>query len=263
MITRLTLFFVTTFAASACGLGDIGSGSSDAQRIVVSVAVSLSDALRRASDEFERTTGVTVDLNVGGSDTLATQLLAGATGDLFVSADTRQMDRVEAGGRIITSTRVDLFSNQLVVVSSVDLAGYVSGIRDLESLRVRRIAMGDPESVPAGVYAQEFLKSVGIWDTVRSKVVPTRSVRAALAAVEAGNADVGVVYQTDVALAENVSIAFVVPVEQGPRIRYVAAVAAGAPHESTAKQLLNFLRATRARRIFEDAGFIALGGATP
>ncbi len=263
MIARLALLFVTTFTVSACGLGGTRSGSSDSPRILVSVAVSLSDALRRAADEFERTTGVAVDLNVGGSDTLATQLLAGASGDLFVSADTRQMDRVEAGGRIITSTRVDLFSNQLVVVSDVDLAGYVSGIRDLEGSRVRRIAMGDPESVPAGVYAQKFLKSVGVWDTVRFKVVPTRSVRAALAAVEAGNADVGVVYQTDVALAENVAIAFVIPVEQGPRIRYVAAVTAGAPHESAAKQLLNFLRASRARRIFEDAGFIALRGGPP
>ena len=261
MITFRTLLFVTILAVSACGLGD--TASRDVPRMVVSVAVSLSDALRTAADEFERTTDVTVDLNVGASDTLATQLLAGASVDLFFSADSRQMDRVEAGGRVVTSTRVDLLSNQLVVVSHVDLAGRVSGITDLEHSRVGRIAMGDPDSVPAGVYAREFLESVGMWDTVRSKVVPTRGVRAALAAVEAGNADVGVVYRTDVALAENVAIAFVIPIDQGPQIRYVAAVTAGAPHEAAARQLLTFLRAGRAQRIFEDAGFIALGGAPP
>ena len=262
MIVCRALLFVTIVAVSACGLGG-DTVSRDVPRVVVSVAVSLSDALRRVADEFERTTDVTVVLNVGGSDTLATQLLAGASVDLFFSADTRQMDRVEAGGMVVTPTRVDLLSNQLVIVSHVDHAGHVSGITDLERSRVRRIAMGDPDSVPAGVYAREFLESVGIWDAVRSKVVPTRNVRAALAAVESGNADVGFVYRTDVALVESVAIAFVIPVDQGPQIRYVAAVTVDAPQDAVARQLLTFLRAGRARRIFEDAGFIGLGGASP
>lgn len=261
MVTCRVLVFVTILAVSACGLDR--SVSSEVPRVVVSVAVSLSEALGRAADEFERTTDVTIVLNVGGSDTLATQLLAGASVDLFVSADTRQMDRVEAGGGIVTPTRVDLLSNQLVVVSHLDRGGLVSRITDLERSRVRRIAMGDPDSVPAGVYAREYLESEGIWDAVRSKVVPTRNVRAALAAVEAGNADVGLVYRTDVTLSKSVGIAFVVPVDQGPQIRYVAAVTAAAPQNARARQLLTFLRTGPAQRIFEDAGFIALGGASP
>ena len=261
MVTYRAFSFVTILATSACSLGD--TASRDVPRVVVSAAVSLSDALRRAVDEFEQTTDVTVVLNVGGSDTLATQLLAGASVDLFFSADTRQMDRVEAGGRIVSSTRVDLLSNQLVIVSHVDPAGHVSAITDLERPRVRRIAMGDPDSVPAGVYAREFLESVGIWEAVRSKVVPTRGVRAALAAVEAGNADVGFVYRTDVVLAERVRIALAIPVDQGPPIRYVAAVTTEAPRGAAAQQLLTFLRGGHARRIFEDAGFIALGSAPP
>ena len=258
MVAWRALLSLMILVVSACGRAD--SVSSGAPPVVVSTAVSLSDALRRAADEFERSADVTIVLNVGGSDTLATQLLAGASVDLFVSADTRQMDRVEAGGRIDSSTRVDLFSNQLVVVSHVDRAGRVTGVTDLEGSPVRRIAMGDPDSVPAGVYAREFLESAGIWDSVRSKMVPTRNVRAALAAVEAGNADVGFVYRTDVALAESVEIAFVIPVDRGPQIRYVAAVTAEALQEAAARRLLTFLREGRARRIFEDAGFIALGG---
>lgn len=261
MVAWLAVLFVPILAVSGCRPGD--TVSSEVPRVLVSVAVSLSHALREAADEFERTTDVTVVLNAGGSDTLATQLLAGAGVDLFFSADTRQMDRVEAGGRVVAETRVDLLSNQLVVVTHVDRAGEVSRVTDLERSQVGRIAMGDPDSVPAGVYARGFLESVGIWGAVRSKVVPTRNVRAALAAVEAGNADVGFVYRTDVTLVERVGIAFVIPIDQGPQIRYVAAVTADAPHETEARQLLSFLRSGRARRIFENAGFIALTGTQP
>jgi len=261
MVACRTVLFVTILAVLSCGPGD--TVSNEVSPVVVSVAVSLSGALRKAADEFERATDVTVVLNAGGSDTLATQLLAGARVDLFFSADTRQMDRVVAGGRVVTKTRVDLLSNQLVVVSHIDRVGKVSGVTDLGSSQVRRIAIGDPDSVPAGVYAREFLESVGIWDAVRSKVVPTRNVRAALAAVEAGNADVGFVYRTDVTLADRVGITFVIPVDQGPQIRYVAAVTSDAPHEAAARQLLQFLRSGRARRIFEEAGFIALPGTPP
>jgi molybdate transport system substrate-binding protein len=261
MVACRAFLFVTILAVSACGGG--GTASSDVPRLVVSVAVSLSDALRRAADEFEQATDVVIVLNAGGSDTLATQLLAGASVDLFFSADTRQMDRVEAVGGIVALTRVDLLSNQLVAVSHIDRVGLVSGVTALERSGVRWIAMGDPDSVPAGVYAREFLVSMGIWDVVRSKVMPTRNVRAVIAAVEAGNADVGFVYRTDVALAEGVGIAFVIPVDQGPQIRYVAAVATEAPHAVAARQFLDFLRTGRARRIFEDAGFIGLGGVLP
>ena len=123
--------------------------------------------------------------------------------------------------------------------------------------------MGDPDAVPAGVYARQFLQSVGLWSAVRTKVVPTRNVRAVIAAVEAGNADVGFVYRTDLALAESLELAFAIPVDEGPQIRYVAAVAAAAPNESGARQLLAFLRGDIARRIFEDAGFITLGVTSP
>jgi len=260
MASCRALLCVAIFALSACSDGE--TVSREVPRVVVSAAVSLANALRQALDEFERINDATVVLNVAGSDTLATQLLAGASVDLFFSADTRQMDRVEASGGILAPTRVDLLSNQLVVVSHVD-DEHVLEITDLAHPRVRRIAMGDPDAVPAGVYAREFLQSIGIWDAVRSRIVPTRNVRAVLAAVEAGNADIGFVYRTDVTLAENVEMAFAIPVDQGPEIRYVAAVTSDAPHEAAARQLLIFLGGGRARRIFEGEGFIALGATSP
>ena len=138
-----------------------------------------------------------------------------------------------------------------------------SGIGDLAESNIRRFAMGDPDAVPAGVYARQLLQVNGLWNATRDKVVPMRNVRAVLAAVEAGNADAGFVYRTDVRLAENIKIAVAIPVSKGPEILYVAAVTANGPNESGARQLLDFLRSEAATQIFEDYGFIALNGGLP
>ena len=259
--SRLALV-LAVFAPLACGLAGNGhEDAGEAERLVVSAAVSVSEALRAVSGEYARVSGVEVVVNAAGSDTLATQLIAGARADLFLSADDRQMDRAEAAGRILSSTRADLLTNQLVVAVPTDQTRPASSVEDLAKPWVRRFAMGDPDAVPAGVYAQQYLQSVGLWDTVRSKVVPTRDVRAVLAAVEAGNVDAGFVYRTDLIGAKWVSVAFAVPVDQGPRIRYPIAVLTDAPNTVAARRFLGFLRGPEARGIFEEAGFIVVGGA--
>ena len=241
-------------------LGGCGRAQSPTTEVVVSAAISISEAMKHVAFEFEEASGMTVALNVGGSDTLATQLIAGASVDLFVSADLRQMNRVEVDGGILTATKVNLLSNQLVLVTHGDNPREFSGIGDLAESNIRRVAMGDPDAVPAGVYARQFLQVSGLWNAIRDKVVPTRNVRAVLAAVEAGNADTGFVYRTDVGLAENLEIAVAVPVDEGPEILYVAAATTNALNESGARQLLDFLRSEAAAQIFEDYGFIALHG---
>lgn len=257
--SRISLL-VVCLGLGAC---DPSPSGNDAERLVVSAAVSVSDALRTVADAYTRVSRVDVLINIAGSDTLATQLIAGARADLFLSADYRQMDRAEEAGRILTSTRVDLLTNQLVAVVPTDRTHTASGIDDLlQAPWVRYVAMGDPDAVPAGVYAQRYLRSVGLWDAVQSKVVPTRDVRAALAAVEAGNADVGVIYRTDLAMARMVRVAFAVPVHEGPRIRYPVAVVADGRNEVAARRFLSFLRRSEARRIFEEAGFIVVGEAS-
>ena len=253
------LLLVACLSLGACDSNPSGTG---AEQLVVSAAVSVSDALRTVADAYTRVSRVDVLLNVAGSDTLATQLIAGARADLFLSADDRQMDRAEKAGRIQTSTRFDLLTNQLVVVVSTDRAHSASGLDDLlQAPWVRYVAIGDPDAVPAGVYAQRYLRSAGLWDGIESKVVPTRDVRAVLAAVEAGNADVGVIYRTDLAVATAVRVAFAVPVQEGPRIRYPVAVVADGGNEAAARQFLSFLRQSEAQGLFEEAGFIMTGEA--
>lgn len=259
MCARQFLLSTALLAITACG---DGKHSDPKEALLVSAAVSLSDALSVVATEYERASGISVVLNLAGSDTLATQLAAGAPADVFVSADRRQMDRIENDGLVVAATRVDLLANQLVVVVPSTRAEPVTKPDDLRSSRIRRIAMGDPDSVPAGVYAKQYLEAAGLWEDIRSKVLPTRDVRAALAVVAAGNADAGIVYRTDVVRASGVSVAFDVPVDRGPPIRYPAAATVGA-REAAATEFLAFLSGDVARVAFEDAGFIPLSPGRP
>lgn len=259
MSQKLIGFVVALLALGACGVSTDGHSSPP---IRVSAAISVSASLRVVSDNYERLNGTAIVLNVGGSDTLATQILAGANVDVFFSADDRQMERVMADGGILAPTRFDLLANQLAVVAPLDQPISVLSIKDLQLPWVRRIAMGDPDGVPAGVYAKRYLESVRLWEAVRSKVIPTRNVRAALAAVEAGNADLAFVYRTDLNFAERVGLAFAIPVDAGPQIRYPIAVTADAINEMAARRFLAYLRGAEARRVFEAAGFIVLGSSS-
>jgi molybdate transport system substrate-binding protein len=226
--------------------------------VLVSAAASLTEVMQRIAAPYQARTGVRVVLNFGASNTLARQVEAGAPVDLFISADEAQMDAVRA--RIVTATRVDLLSNQLAVAVPEDRPRAIRSARDLTDPAVRRIAIGDPAAVPAGVYARQYLQRAGVWPLIQPKVIPAGSVRLALAAVENGAADAAIVYRTDIASARRARLAFVVPEADAPRIVYPAAVVRAAPHEQAAKQLLAFLRGPEAAGAFRAAGFIPLSG---
>ena len=256
MIARLLTSIAGTLLIAGCA-GSRPDVADD--HLLVSAAVSLSGPLEVVAADFEQVTGTRVDLNLAGSDTLATQLIAGAEADLFLSADERQMARVEASGLVEVGTRTDLFSNQLVVIVPPDGLATVSGPASLSTARIRRIALGDPDSVPAGVYAKGYLQSSGLWAGVRPKVVPLRNVRAVLAAVEAGNVDAGFVYRTDLGLAGGATMAFAVP-RARVAIRYPGAVLSNRRRSPMAHRFLAFLQEPDARRVFETFNFIVASG---
>jgi len=169
-----------------------------------------------------------------GSNSIARQIESGAPGDVFVSADEAQMDRVAAF--IVPATRRDIVSNQLVI----------AGVRDL--LRAERIALADPRAVPAGVYARQYLERIGLWRRIEKKIIPTENVRAALAAVKAGNADAAIVYRTDDPRG--------LVIDDGPKIAYPAAVLRDSKAPREAKRFVDFLRGSEAKAIFTKYGFI-------
>ena len=245
--------------------GVVGLGARQASRgttVLVSAAVSLTEVLQTIARAYERgilERGERIVLNLAGSNTLARQIAEGAPVDLFISADAAQMDRVEQAGRILAGSRVDLLSNQLVVIVPDDRARLFRSPRDLLAPEIGRIAVGDPAAVPAGVYAKQYLEAQGLWPQVRAKIVPTMSVRGALSAVEAGNADAGIVYRTDAATATRAIVALAVPVEDGPSIQYPAAVMVDAPNQVGARRFLAHLQGPDAAAVFERAGFIVRG----
>ena len=247
--------------AAVAGCGRAGGGddaSAEPPTLLVSAAASLSEAIGAVADRFEQEHGVRILLNVAGSQVLASQIIEGAPVDVFISADVLQMERAAAAGRIDAARRVDLLSNQLVVVVPSDRIGTVEEPRDLVDPSMERIALGDPEAAPAGVYARQYLESVGLWDALAGRIVPASSVRAALRAVEAGTVDAGIVYRTDIRASGGAAIAFVVPFEDGPAIVYPAAVAVDAPNPAAAARFLAYLQDDAARRRFDAAGFIGL-----
>ena len=228
------------------------------EEVLVSAATSLTEVMQRLAAVYQARTGTRVTLNFGASNTLARQIAAGAPVDLFISADEAQMNAV--GAQIASDTRIDLLSNQLAVAVPADRSVAIASARDLADPAIRRIALGDPAAVPAGVYAKRYLERAGVWARIAPKVIPAGSVRLALAAVENGAADAAIVYRTDVAAARGARLAFVVPAGDAPRIVYPAAVVRSAPHTQEAKQLLAFLRRGEAAGIFRAAGFIPLAG---
>jgi molybdate transport system substrate-binding protein len=191
---------------------------------------------------------------MGPSNTLARQIAAGARVDVFISADAAQMNLVKA--HVDSSSRVDLLSNQLAIAVPAARPRRFSSARELADPAVRRIALGDPAAVPAGVYAKAYLERLGVWAAVEPKVVPTGSVRLALAAVENGAADAAIVYKTDIAAVRHVREAFVVPALEGPRIVYPAAVVRAGPNQDGGRRFLRFLRSAEATDVFERAGFL-------
>jgi molybdate transport system substrate-binding protein len=223
--------------------------------ITVSAAISLTDALTAVAEEYGRRGLGSVRFNFGASNVLARQIAAGAPVDLFVSADEAQMDVVAAAGMLKEGSRVPIAGNQLAVVVPNDRPRTFRSIRDLADPAIKRIAMGDPEGVPAGVYAKQYLEKEGEWDAVKARIVPAGSVRAALSAVESGAADAAIVYRTDARLALHATVAWVVPADRGPRIVYPAAIVrtTASPHE--AARFLDFVRGAAAARILERFGF--------
>ena len=164
------------------------------------------------------------------------------------------MDALAKRGLIVASTRVSVLSNTLVVVVPKD--GGMTIASPTQLLNVRSVALAEPSSVPAGVYARMWLQRIGLWERIQPKVIPTDNVRAALAAVESGNVDAAIVYKTDTRIAKRTRVAFEVPRAQGPAISYPFAMLRDAGNRKAALRLLAHLKSKAAMNVFAKHGFI-------
>jgi molybdate transport system substrate-binding protein len=227
--------------------------------VTVFAAASLREAMTEAGTEFTRRTGSPVAYNFAGSNDLAHQIAAAPRGDVFLSASERWMDEVERAGRVVPGSRRDLLSNVLVVVAHREAEIAVAEPCALVAAPFAHLAMGDPDAVPAGTYARDWMRSVPcggatLWDGVRERVAPAPDVRAALGLVLADPKVIGMVYRTDQrAYADRTKVLH--EVRGGPPIRYVVARVAGGPAPAEGEALAAFLAGPEAAAIFARHGF--------
>jgi molybdate transport system substrate-binding protein len=224
----------------------------------VFAAASLVDSLKQIGSDYTRQTGQKVVFNFGASSMLARQIEEGAPADVFFSADEAKMNSLEKKGLILPGTRKSRLSNSLVIVVAADSSLRIASATNLAGTSVKRIALADTKTVPAGIYAREYLQTLQLWAAIEPKVVPTDNVRAALAAVESGNVDAGIIYKTDVAISKNIKVACEIPRAEGPVISYPVAVMRQSSQVEAAIAFIGYLETEKAAKVFEHYGFIVL-----
>ncbi len=225
------------------------------KELAVYAAASLKDALAELNAIFEREEHAEILLNAGSSGTLSVQIEQGGSCDVFFSAGEKEMDRLAGQGLVDQASRRSLLSNQLVIVVPRG-SGSFREPADLKGQALQHLSLANVDSVPAGRYAKEWLEQAGLWAHVEPKVLPAVDVRAALAQVEFGGAQAGIVYRTDAAIARELEIAYAVPLEEGPKISYPLALMQGRPQAELARRYLEFLASERAREVFARYGFL-------
>jgi molybdate transport system substrate-binding protein len=196
--TLLTLIISIQLAA--------GCGSADHEEVVVFAAASLQDVITEIGGQYTRKHDTEVVFNFAGSNVLAQQIAASPKADVFLSANQDWMDFLEKSGAIVPESRVSFLSNRLVVIGNINNPWEVESPQDLCQLDLKYLALGNPDAVPAGRYAREWLQSEQcgnhtIWDELEPHISPAPDVRAALGMVEADPGIIGIVYQTDAAMS--------------------------------------------------------------
>lgn len=225
----------------------------------VSAAASLTDAIKAVNALYmQKHSNITIVANFASSGTLQKQIEQGAPVDVFISAAAKQMDVLQAGVLILDETRQDLLNNKVVLVVPSDSTLTFSDFADLTSDSVKQIAIGDPESVPAGTYGKQALDLLGIYEQIKSKLILCSTVRQVLSYVEAGNVDAGIVFSTDAAISSSVKIAADAPAEVNNKIVYPVAIIKASLNVDAAKAYIDFLMSDEAKVIFEQYGFVVV-----
>ncbi len=253
MPSRLSL---AALAAALC----LGAAPVAAAEVVVFAAASMKTALDDFAAKWMDETGHSVTVSYAGSNALARQIIEGAPADIFLSAAVEWMDEVEKAGLLAEGTRTDLFGNSLVLVAHGNDAPPVAigpGLDLAGMLGEEKLAMALVEAVPAGRYGKAALVSLGLWERVAPSVAQADNVRAALALVSIGEAPFGVVYATDAAADDNVSVVGVFPEGSHPPIVYPGALLADAGDEAD-RAFFAALRSPEAKAAFAAQGFAVL-----
>lgn len=247
---------------AGCGGSEHAVGSAGAQTeqtasktVTVFAAKSMTDCLDELIAAYEaQHADVAITVNYAGSGDLQSQIENGAPCDLFLSAAQTQMDALCEEGLMADETRRDLLTNEAVLVTPKE-ASAVTSFEDLALHSVEQVAIGNPDSVPVGQYAEEILTTLGIWDIVYDKAVLGSDVRQVLAWCETGEVDAGIVYATDAAVTDDVTVVCAAPEGSCAPVVYPVALTADGADNEAAQDVLTFLQSDAAAEVFEAYGF--------
>jgi molybdate transport system substrate-binding protein len=224
--------------------------------ILVAAAASLQKSLQEITPLYTKANPrQTVNYNFAASGALQQQIEQGAPVDVFISAADKQMNALQAKGLLVTATQTELLTNQLVLVVSKRSSVSLTNFQQLIKPEVKRISIGEPRSVPAGQYATEVLKNLGILEQVKSKFVLGNNVRSVLTAVETGDVDAGIVYITDAKSSDKITIVATADEKLHSQIRYSIAVLKSSKSLAGARQYVEFLQSKSAKAVFRKYGF--------
>lgn len=257
LLATLTLTSLSGASASlayAAQAGDAG----DKAELTVSAAASLTNAFTTLARQFEqRHPGVTVRTNFGASNPLLRQIEAGAPVDVFASADQETMDKAQQGGLLLPETRVDFIANTLVIIVPQGAKVRPSTAKGLRHAGIKRIGIGNPDSVPAGRYARDVLIKAEEWEALAPKYVVGQSVRQVLDYVARGEVDAGLVYGSD-AVAGKDKVQVMGALSGHKPILYPLAVLGKSAHPELARQFSDFVRSAEGQARLKEQGFSPL-----
>jgi molybdate transport system substrate-binding protein len=227
--------------------------------LIVSAAASLKGAMTEIQELYiKENPNVEISISFGGSGSLQQQIEQGAPVDVFVSAATKNMNALKDQGLLINSTITDLLKNTLVLITASDSSLNLSDFTEATDSVVKALALGEPETVPAGKYAEQVFTFYNMLDAVKERAVYAKDVTEVLNWVAIGNADAGVVYSTDAASTDKVKIAAVAPEESHDPIVYPGAVIKASKQAEAAGAFLEYLSSATAKAVFEKYGFTVM-----
>jgi molybdate transport system substrate-binding protein len=254
------MFNKTLLWAAGCLMALTAAVSADAEpskEIMVSAAISLKNAFEEIGCRYEsKNAGVKVVFNFGASGDLARQIEGGAPVDVFASAAQKEMDQIDMKGLIDRSTRINFVKNTVVLIQSPASPFEIKGFEDLLALGIKMISIGNPQTVPAGKYAQEVFKHFSIWEGIVGKLILAENVRQVLDYVTKNEVDAGVVYATDAAVQSGkIKIVATAPPGSHNPIVYPAAAMKDSKNVAMAKVFIALLTSETGMHILKKHGF--------
>ena len=226
------------------------AAASPNETILVFAAASTTNALNEVKAQFAKNSGVVVRTSYAASSTLAQQVLHGAEADLFISADAKWAKYLTKEGQVVRQR--NLLGNRLVIVVAADSTIEIKKPEDLLATGIEHLALGEPQSVPAGIYAKLALTKLGLWDQLRAKVVASVDVRHALTYVETGSAEAGIVYATDAAISKRVKVVSEIPEKLTGPVRYPLVLLKHGQQSAAAQSFYRYLSSPAAAKVFRS-----------